>query len=87
MTFKIAASTMLIFGLGLTCAVTANARDRNCCNPCGCDAGVAYVETAQEPGVRRYSYEPSTRSYSGQGLRRSTTPQYLLPKADPRKYR
>ena len=46
---------------------------------------------------RRYSYEPGagvsttpmyrTYTYGNQGLRSPNVPKYLLPKADPRKYR
>jgi hypothetical protein len=65
--------------------------------PCGAAVtpAPAPAATAQAPaqGARRYSYEPSVNNmnngnnyYSGRRAM-STTPQYLLPKSDPNKFR
>ncbi len=63
--------------------------------PCGTAVTSAPAATAQAPaaGARRYSYEPSVNNasngnnYYNGGRAMNTTPQYLLPKSDPNKFR
>ena len=53
-------------------------------------APTAQAPTAQGPttAARRFSYEPTTTTYSAAPVyRTSPTPQYLMPKSDPNKFR
>jgi hypothetical protein len=74
-------------GLVLATATAASAAD----NRCGCCGQVVAPAptTAEAPTARRsFSYEPATVApvYRTYRYERPTTPRYLLPKADARRF-
>lgn len=87
MNSKIVLTTLLLSGLGLVFSATADARGRGNCGCCS-NSGTTYTETAQAAdGQRVYSYQPSSGYYMGRGTSsRPSTPLYLVPKSDSRKY-
>ncbi len=91
---KLLMITLAAVSIGAASAATASAGG-GCCrthNNTSAPRSTAQAQSGTRQAqsgartYRRYSYEPSTRSYSAPRMRRSRSPGYSLPKSDPRKY-